>query len=100
MTVSIGQVVGTERDEATIRADVVNVALAQAFQIEIPGILKSHARKAKDVRPGAREKSIPTAKAGLRRSDLRRNNLRRNGQQFNIGFRRGPMLRDKLAFLR
>ena len=59
----VGQIVGAKRHQPSIRAGGVDVAIAQALQVEGPGVLKSHARDAKSVGLFALEENIPFTQA-------------------------------------
>jgi hypothetical protein len=57
----IGQVIGAKGNEPTIGTGDVDVAIPQSFQVEVPGVLKSHAGNAKGVRLRAGQEHIPLA---------------------------------------
>ena len=67
---AVGKVVGTKRYESAFRTDHMDAAIAEALQIEVPGVLKRHGRNAEGIGLNPMEKIVPAAQRGTLRALL------------------------------
>ena len=61
---AICQIVGTERHQAPVRAGHMDAAVTQTLQVQVPGILKSHAGNTKSMGALPLQKNLPSSQAG------------------------------------